>query len=73
MFLVLARLGVMAYRLDLPPTLVGVHYVFHVSQLKKYLKALADVIVNDVAPLDADLSYPELPVKLLGLQDQVMR
>jgi hypothetical protein len=30
------------------------------------LKAPADVVVNDVAPLEADLSYPEHPVKLLG-------
>jgi hypothetical protein len=59
--------------LELPPSLVGVHDVFHVSQLKKCLKAPADVIVNDVAPLDADLSYLEHPVKLLGQQDWVMR
>jgi hypothetical protein len=53
--------------------LAGVHNVFHVSQLKKYLKLPADVIIDDVAPLDANLSYPEHPVKLLGQQDQVMR
>jgi hypothetical protein len=32
-----------------------------------------DVIVNDVSPLDADLSYPEHPVKILDQQDRVMR
>jgi hypothetical protein len=30
-FLVLASLGNVAYHLELPPTLVGVHNVFHVS------------------------------------------
>jgi hypothetical protein len=30
-FLVLARLGNMAYRLELPPALAGVHNVFHIS------------------------------------------
>jgi hypothetical protein len=59
--------------LDLPLSLSGVHDVFHVSQLKKCLKAPAAVVVNDVAPLNADLSYPEHLVKLLGQQDQVMR
>jgi hypothetical protein len=64
-FLVLARLGNVAYCLELPLTLVGVHNVFHVSQLKKYLRPPVDVVVDDVSPIDADLSYPEHPVKIL--------
>jgi hypothetical protein len=49
--------------------LADVHNVFHVSQLKKYLKPPTNVIVDDVTPLDADLSYLEHPAKLLGQQD----
>jgi hypothetical protein len=64
-FLILAGLGNVAYYLELPPTLAGVHNVFHVSQLKKYLRPPVDVVVDDVSPLDADLSYPEHPVKIL--------
>jgi hypothetical protein len=56
-FLILARLGNVAYRLELPQTLAGVHNVFHVSQLKKCLKPPVDVIIGDVSPLDANLSY----------------
>jgi hypothetical protein len=67
-FLVLDRLGNVAYHLELVPTLVGVHNVFHISQLKKYLRPPVDVIVDDVSPLDADLSYSEHPVKILGQQ-----
>jgi hypothetical protein len=37
--------------------------VFHVSQLKKCLKPPVDVVVDDVSPLDADLSYPRHLVK----------
>jgi hypothetical protein len=73
LFLILEKLGVVAYKLELLPSLAGVHDVFHVSQLKKCLKAPVDVIVNDVAPLEADPSYHEHPVKLLGQQDWVMR
>jgi hypothetical protein len=73
MFSILAKLGNVAYRLELPPSLAGVHNVFHISQLTKCLKPPADVVVDDVTPLNADLSYPEHPVKLLGQQDRVMR
>jgi hypothetical protein len=71
-FLVLARLGNVAYHLALLPTLVGVHNMFHVYHLKKCLKPPVDVIVDDVLPLDADLSYLEHHVKVLDQQDQVM-
>jgi hypothetical protein len=70
-FLILARLGNVAYHLELLPTLAGVHNVFHVSQLKKCLRPPVDVVVNDVSPLDADLSYPKHPVKILDQQDRV--
>jgi hypothetical protein len=73
MFPILGKLGTVACKLELPPSLVGVHDVFHISQIKKCLKATADVIVNDVAPLMADQSYPDHPAKMLGQQDQVMR
>jgi hypothetical protein len=63
----------MAYQLELPPSLAGVHNVFYVSQLKKCLMPPTDVVVDDVAPLKADVSYPEDPVKLLGQQAWVMR
>jgi hypothetical protein len=72
-FLILARLGNVANRLELPPALPSLHNVFHVSQLKKCLRPPVDIVVDDVSPLDADLSYPKHPVKILGQQDRVTR
>jgi hypothetical protein len=62
-----------AYKLDLPPSLAGVHDIFHVSQLKKCLKAPVDVVLPEVTPIEADLSYPEHPIKVLDQKDHVTR
>jgi hypothetical protein len=59
LFPILEKCGTMAYKLDLPPSLAGVHNIFHMSQLKKCLKAPVDVVLSEVTPLEADLSYPE--------------
>jgi hypothetical protein len=72
-FPILEKCGTVAYNLDLPPSLAGVHDIFHMSQLKKCLKAHVDVILPEVTPLDADLSYPEHPIKVLDQKDRVMR
>ena len=43
-FEILKRVGTVAYRLALPPSMSGVHGVFHVSMLKKYTPDLAHVV-----------------------------
>jgi hypothetical protein len=53
--------------------LAGVHDIFHVSQLKKCLKAPMDVVLPDVAPLEADLTYPEHSVKIMDQKEHVTR
>jgi hypothetical protein len=63
-FKVLERKGEVAYRLELPLNLSGVHDVFHVSQLKKCLR------VQDV---QEDLTYIEHPVKVLETSERVTR
>jgi hypothetical protein len=65
-FPISTKLGNVAYRFELPPSLASLQNMFHVSQLKKCLNPPTDVVVDDVVPLDADLSYPKHPVKLLG-------
>jgi hypothetical protein len=72
-FPILEKCGTVAYKLDLPPSLTGVHNIFHMLQLKKCLKALVDVVLPEVAPLEADLSYPEHPTKILDQKDRVTR
>jgi hypothetical protein len=57
-FPILEKCWTVAYKLHLPPSFAGVHDIFQVSQLKKCLKAPVDVMLPEVTPLKADLSYP---------------
>jgi hypothetical protein len=50
-FPILENCGNMAYKMELPPSLAGDPDIFHVSQLKKCLKAPVDVVLPKVAPL----------------------
>jgi hypothetical protein len=54
-FPILEKCGTMAYKLNLPPSLAGVHGIFHMSQLKKCLKAPVDVVLLEVTLLKANL------------------
>jgi hypothetical protein len=63
----------MAYKLNLPPSLARVHDIFHMLQLTKCLKEPVDVVLPKVTPLEADLSYPEHPIKVLDQKDRVTR
>jgi hypothetical protein len=72
-FSILERCGNVAYKLKLPPSLAWVHDIFHISQLKKCLRAPVDVVLPDVAPLEANLTYLMHPVKILDQKDCVTR
>jgi hypothetical protein len=72
-FPILEKCGTMAYKLDLPSSLAGVHNIFIVSQLKNCLKAPVDVVLPEVTPLEANLSYPKHPTKVLDKKDRVKR
>jgi hypothetical protein len=73
LFPILEKCGIVAYKLDPPPSLARVHDIFIVSQLKKYLKAPVDIMFPEVTPLEADLLYPEHPIKVLDQKDHVTR
>jgi hypothetical protein len=70
---IVEKCGTIAYRLNLPPSLTGVHDIFHVSQQKKCLKAPMDVVLPEVTLLEADLSYPRHAIKVLDQKDCVTR
>ena len=63
----------MAYQLELPDSLSGVHDVFHVSQLKKCLRVPEEQIPLEELTMKDDLTYEEFPVKILETAERVTR
>ncbi|HET7713212.1 MAG TPA: hypothetical protein VFK94_01835, partial [Patescibacteria group bacterium] len=63
-----------AYQLELPGELSGVHDVFHVSQLKKCLVPDIDhTIPMEGLKVGDDLTYVERPIKILDTSERVTR
>ena len=63
-FKILARVGQVAYRLELPPSLSGIHDTFHVSQLQKCLADEAAYVPLEDIEVDDKLNYVEKPVAI---------
>ena len=72
-FEILERVGTIAYRLALPPSMSGVHEVFHVSMLRKYTPDLAHVVDWGQIEVDTGGTFEEGPVCNLDSRDQVLR
>lgn len=61
----LERVGEMAYKLSLPLSMSAVHYVLHVSLLKRYVPDLLYQISYEELELPPDLSYDEEVMRIL--------
>jgi hypothetical protein len=72
-FKILEQRGEVAYQLELPPQLSDVHDVFHVSQLRKYLRVPEEQMPLEELTVGEDLTYQEYLVKILDTSDTVNR
>ncbi|GJY24553.1 putative reverse transcriptase domain-containing protein [Tanacetum coccineum] len=64
-FKILAKVGTVAYRLELPEKLSRVHSTFHVSNLKKCLSDEPLAIPLDEIHIDEKLHFIEEPVEIM--------
>ncbi|XP_074297955.1 uncharacterized protein LOC141628761 [Silene latifolia] len=62
---ILDRVGEVAYRLALPPSLDWVNNVFHVSQLRKYMSDPSLVLEVENFKPDEALTYAKVPKEIL--------
>jgi hypothetical protein len=72
-YLIIQRIGELAYKLQLPEELARVHPVFHVSQLRKCLRVPDETIPPEAVDLQETLEYVEYPVKILARADKETR
>ena len=72
-FEILEGIGIIAYRLALPPSMSDVHEVFHVSMLQKHTPDPAHVVDWGQIEVDTDETFEEGPVCILDSRDQVLR
>jgi hypothetical protein len=72
-FKILERQGEVAYQLALPNSLSGVHDVFHVSQLKKFLKVPEEQLPMEELNVNEDLTYSEYPIRILKTSRRITR
>ncbi|GJY97169.1 putative reverse transcriptase domain-containing protein [Tanacetum coccineum] len=64
-FEIIKKVGPVAYRLDLPEELSGVHDTFHMSNLKKCLADPTLKVPLDEIRVDAKLNFMEEPMEIL--------
>ena len=72
-FEIFERIGTIAYRLVLPPSMSNVHEVFHVSMLRKYTPDPTHVMDWGKIEVDTDGTFEEGPVFSLDSREQVLR
>ena len=65
--------GTIAYRLALPPSLSGIHEVFHISMLRKYTPDPAHVVDWGEIEVDTNGTFEEGLVCIMDNRDQVLR
>ncbi|KAD4586127.1 hypothetical protein E3N88_23728 [Mikania micrantha] len=72
-FKILARIGKVAYQLELPDELSSIHPTFHVSHLRKCLAGETSHVFYDEIEVDDKLNYVEEPVAILDRDEKRLR
>jgi hypothetical protein len=72
-FLILKRIGPVAYQIALPPAMSGLHDVFHVSQLKKYIPDPFQPVELYSIDLRSDLTFQPEPERIVDRDIKSLR
>ncbi|GJW09953.1 putative reverse transcriptase domain-containing protein [Tanacetum coccineum] len=72
-FKIIAKVGMVAYRLELPKQLSRVHSTYHMSNLKKSLFDETLVILLDESKIDDKLHFIEEPVEIMDYEVKCLK
>lgn len=72
-FKVFTRIGLLTYRIELPPQLVGLHLVFHVSMPRKADVKESKIVDYKDLEILSDVSTVERLVQILDWRVQILR
>jgi len=70
---IIARVGKVAYRLELPDELRPIHNTFHVSQLRKCVVDETSVISLEDIDINDKLNYVEKPIAIVDRKTKALR
>ena len=71
-FEILEMAGIVVYLLALPPSMSGVHEVFHVSMLRRYTPDPTHVVDWGEIEVNTDGTVEEGPVCIMDSRDQIL-
>ncbi|KAK9156418.1 hypothetical protein Sjap_003898 [Stephania japonica] len=74
-FRVVKRVGKVAYELELPPPMLGIHHVFHISMLRLDRSREGRRLTVDLSQIDLreDVTYDEQPIQILDRKVKILR
>ncbi|XP_073313508.1 uncharacterized protein [Primulina huaijiensis] len=72
-FEILEKVEALVYKVALPPNLPGIHNVFHISMLRKYVSNLSHVLNYEPLQLTPNMTYEEKSTHILGRQERMLR
>jgi hypothetical protein len=72
-FEILDKIDTVAYRLVLPPNLLGIHNVLHISMLRKYVPDPTHVLESEPLQIQSNMTYKETSTRILDRKEQVLR
>ena len=70
---IVSKVGLIAYRLKLPPELSRIQDPFHVTMLRTYIPDPSHVLREQPVQLKENLTYEETPLQIVDRKEQVLR